>query len=112
MDIIEEKINDAVVLRVKTHRLDANNSYELKHRITELIEEGNLNLVIEMGEVEFVDSSGLGALISGFKNARGRQGQLAISGVKPQIQSMFELTRLHRVFKIFATVEDAVDNTP
>ena len=64
--------------------------------------------MIDLQDVRFVDSSGLGSLVSGFKNASARNGNLKLSGLQPQVKSMFELTRLHRVFEIFPGAEEAV----
>lgn len=111
MNILTEKANRAVVLHVKEKRLDAYNSGEFKNRITRLIEEGNINLIIDLGDVSFIDSSGLGALLSGYKNVSSHQGSLTLSGLQSQVQSLFELTRLHRVFKIYPSLEEAMSNT-
>jgi len=104
---IEEK-EAAVLIRVKEERLDAHNSGELKTQMLNLFEEGKNNLVVDLQEVRFVDSSGLGSLVSGFKNASARNGNLKLSSLQPQVKSMFELTRLHRVFEIFPTPEEAL----
>ena len=104
---IEDK-GTAVLLQVKEERLDAHNSGELKSQMLKLFEEGKSNLVVDLVAVRFVDSSGLGALVSGFKNASSRNGSLKLSGLQMQVKSMFELTRLHRVFEIFTDSEDAI----
>lgn len=104
---VEEK-NDVVIIQVKEERLDAHNSGELKSQMLSLFEEGKNHIIIDLGEVRFVDSSGLGALVSGFKNASARNGNLKLCGLQPQVKSMFELTRLHRVFEIFSGVDDAL----
>lgn len=98
----------AVLIEVKEERLDAHNSGELKAQMLGLFEEGKSNLVVDLQEVRFVDSSGLGALVSGFKNASARNGNLKLSGLQPQVKSMFELTRLHRVFEIFPGSQEAL----
>jgi anti-sigma B factor antagonist len=106
---IEE--NGAVrVIYVKEERLDAHNSDELKAELNRLFESGMKDLLIDLKEVRFIDSSGLGVLVSGFKNASARQGSLKLSGLQSQVKSMFELTRLHRVFDIFQTVDDALES--
>jgi len=66
------------------------------------------NLIIDLNEVRFIDSSGLGVLVSGFKNASARNGVLLLCSMQPQVKSMFELTRLHRVFDIYATSDEAL----
>lgn len=104
---IEDK-GTAVLMQVKEERLDAHNSGELKSQMLKLFEEGKSNLVVDLADVRFVDSSGLGALVSGFKNASSRSGNLKLAGLQMQVKSMFELTRLHRVFEIFTDPEDAV----
>ena len=65
--------------------------------------------MVDLKEVRFIDSSGLGALVSGFKNASSRQAELKLSSLQSQVKSMFELTRLHRVFDIYQTVDEAID---
>ena len=104
---IEDK-GTAVLMQVKEERLDAHNSGELKSQMLKLFEEGKSNLIVDLADVRFVDSSGLGALVSGFKNASSRNGSLKLTGLQMQVKSMFELTRLHRVFEIFTDPEDAL----
>ena len=104
---IEEK-GSTVLIEVKEERLDAHNSSELKTEMLSLFDEGKNNLVVDLKDVRFVDSSGLGSLVSGFKNASARNGNLKLSGLQPQVKSMFELTRLHRVFEIFPGAEEAL----
>jgi len=106
---IEEK-GAVVLIEVKEERLDAHNSSDLKAQMLNLFEEGKNNIVVDLNDVRFVDSSGLGALVSGFKNASARNGNLKLCGLQPQVRSMFELTRLHRVFEIFPGVDEAVSS--
>lgn len=104
---IEDK-GAAIVLEVQEERLDAHNSGDLKNQMLKLFEEGKTNLVVDLQAVRFVDSSGLGALVSGFKNASSRNGNLKLAGLQLQVKSMFELTRLHRVFEIYTDSGEAL----
>lgn len=104
---IEEK-SGVVLIEIKEERLDAHNSGELKAEMLKLFDEGKNNIVIDLKDVRFVDSSGLGSLVSGFKNASARNGNLKLCGLQPQVKSMFELTRLHRVFEIFPGLDEAL----
>lgn len=108
MNLTIEQKGSAVLLIIHEERLDAHNSGELKAQMLKLFEDGKNNLVVDLQAVRFVDSSGLGALVSGFKNASSRNGSLKLSGLQLQVKSMFELTRLHRVFEIFADVDEAL----
>ncbi len=109
MNLSMEKIKDVIVMQIKEERLDAHNSPELKVEMQRLFEEGNKQLLIDLKDVRFIDSSGLGALVSGFKNATTYQGDLRLCSLQPQVKSMFELTRLHRVFEIFASPAEALE---
>ncbi len=104
---IEDK-GAAVLMEVQEERLDAHNSGDLKNQMLKLFEDGKTNLVVDLQAVRFVDSSGLGALVSGFKNASSRNGSLKLAGLQLQVKSMFELTRLHRVFEIFTDSSEAL----
>lgn len=108
MNLATENINSTVVIHINEERLDAHNSADLKLELLKLFEAGNRDLLVDLKEVRFIDSSGLGALVSGFKNATSSHGSLRLAALQPQVKSMFELTRLHRVFEIYQTVADAL----
>lgn len=101
---------EIIKIEVQEERMDAHNSGDLKEQMLQLFDDGKCNLVIDLSEVRFVDSSGLGALVSGFKNASAREGSLKLCCLQPQVRSMFELTRLHRVFEIYATIDEALES--
>ena len=110
MNLKSERKNGIITIYVKEERLDAHNSVELKGEMQNLFETGAKNILVDLKDVRFIDSSGLGALVSGFKNAISHQGNLKLSSLQPQVKSMFELTRLHRVFEIFPSSSEALDN--
>jgi len=110
MDIKTELTEGVTVLFVREDRLDANNSEELKAELRRLFESGTKELILDLKDVLFIDSSGLGVLVSGYKNASILHGNLKLSSLQSQVKSMFELTRLHRVFDIFSTVDDALQS--
>lgn len=110
MNLKIEKKNEIMIIYVKEERLDAHNSGDLKVEMQRLFEEGNKNILVDLHDVRFIDSSGLGALVSGFKNAISHHGNLKLSTLQAQVKSMFELTRLHRVFEIYSSTTEALDN--
>ncbi len=110
MNITLVNKDGSTLLKFHEERLDAHNSKELKDYLSERLENGEKELILDLSEVRFVDSSGLGALLSGHKNAGLREGRFALTGVQSRVQSMFELTRLTRVFEIYPGVEDALAN--
>lgn len=112
MNIAMEKKAGKILLRVQEERLDAHNSSEFKDYLQRLLENGANKLILDLSAVRFIDSSGLGALLSGYKNAVLRHSGFMLAGLQPRVQSMFELTRLHRVFEIYPTLEDALVDKP
>jgi len=110
MNLNLEKMNGCSVLFIQEERIDAHNSGELKEYILHLIEQGENTIIVQLEQVRFIDSSGLGALLSGYKNTAAKSGKLALSNVQPQVLSMFELTRLNRVFEIYADLTEVFDN--
>ena len=110
MDIKTELTENVTVLFIREDRLDANNSEELKVELHRLFEKGIKDLIIDLKDVHFIDSSGLGVLVSGYKNASIKHGSLKLSNLQSQVKSLFELTRLHRVFDIFMTADDALQS--
>lgn len=97
-----------MVVVVREERLDAHNSNDLKIEMNRLFEGGTKDLLVDLKEVRFIDSSGLGVLVSGFKNASTHQGSIKLCSLQTQVKSMFELTRLHRVFDIYQTMDEAL----
>lgn len=110
MNLKTETFGKQMVIFVQEERLDAHNSDELKAEMNRYFSAGSKNLIIDLKDVRFIDSSGLGVLVSGFKNASTRQGSLKLAGLQTQVRSMFELTRLHRVFDIFQTTDEALES--
>lgn len=110
MNLKTEETEKTIIIRINEERLDAHNSAEVKIEIKRLFDEGHKNILVEMKDIRFIDSSGLGALVSGFKNATTHQGSLKLSSLQPQVKSMFELTRLHRVFEIFPSTAEALQS--
>jgi anti-sigma B factor antagonist len=110
MNLEQKKINGHCVLFVHDLRIDAHNSSELKTTLLHLLEQGETHIIVQLEDVRFIDSSGLGALLSGHKNAITKSGRLALVNVQKQVLSMFELTRLNRVFEIYADVDEALNN--
>ena len=111
MNILVEKRGGKIVLSLKEQRIDAHNSGELKDLFIKVLEEeAGRDLVIDLDQVQFIDSSGLGALLSGLKNVGLRSNGFILAGLQPRVRSMFELTRLHRVFDIYPKLEEALSD--
>lgn len=106
-----EKIQAYSVIFIEEDRIDAHNSAELKDYILHLLEQGELHLIVQLADVRFIDSSGLGALLSGYKHAAAKSGKLVLACCSQQVAAMFELTRLNRAFEMYADLNEALAST-
>jgi anti-sigma B factor antagonist len=92
-----------------TGRLNMVAAPALKSMIEETVADGKPRIVVDLTEVAFIDSSGLGALIGGLKATRQAGGDLRIAHVPEQVLTVLRLTNLDRVLRAHPTVEDASD---
>ena len=107
MEIAVDKIGDVAIAELPVEELDASNAGELKRDIAPLLE-AHMKLVIDLGRLRFVDSSGLGAFISCLRKLNAKGGDLKLCGMSKQVRAVFELVRMHRIFDIFGTREEAL----
>ena len=88
--------------------VDAYTSARFREIMLETIDADNPSLVISMVDVEYIDSSGLGALVGGLKRVSERNGRIVIVCDKPQVRKVFEITGLEKVFPIYDDEAEAV----
>lgn len=107
MQIEGKKVGDLLLVTPLEKRLDASAAADFKGKIVDWINAGNNRIVLDLSQVEFVDSSGLGAIVSCLKTLGGN-GDLVICGIRETVMSLFQLTRMNRVFQIFPTETEAL----
>jgi anti-sigma B factor antagonist len=81
-----------------------------KRTVVRLLEEGKVNLLVDMRQVNLLDSSGLGALVRAMTNSQKEGGQTKILGAGPQVKRLLEMTKLDSVFENFTDMETAVSS--
>ena len=91
--------------------IDVYTAPKLREQIVALVEEGHYHLVVDMEDVEFLDSTGLGVLVGGLKRVRAHDGSLRLVCTQERILKIFRITGLTKVFPIHATVAEAVAAT-
>ena len=104
-----EKRDDVTII-VTEERVDTLEGPKLRDVVEQLAKESGLRLVLDMGGTRFVDSIGLQTLLSLRKIMTMNQGDIKIARPTPRVLETFELTRLHRVFEIYDSVESAVES--
>lgn len=109
MNINTRSKGDIVILDI-SGEIDLYNAPEIKDIINKLIDEKKYNVVINLEEVSYIDSSGIGALISSLSNLKKYQGGLKIINVYASVRKVFELTKLTSFFEIFDSEDEAVNS--
>jgi anti-sigma B factor antagonist len=108
-EIRRSAVPKSSVLKV-SKRLDASNSAEFKSEAVSILDGPAIRfLVIDFSETGFLDSAGLGALVSILKNvSQSKDKRLALASLSPHVRQIFELTKLYRLFEIYNSVDEAV----
>ncbi len=107
MQIEINKHGEILIVKLLESRLDASISVDFKDKMAEYIKNGHHAILLNISEVEFIDSSGLGAIVTSLKLS-GKKGSIVICGAKETVKSMFRLTRMDKVFQIFDNETEAM----
>jgi anti-sigma B factor antagonist len=101
---------DGVVIFAVNGRLDLASGAKLKEKIKEHTDQQLVNIHLNLSSVEFINSSGLGALVSIMKEIRLLKGRLTLSNLAGYVQEIFDITQLSHIFEIFTTEEEALQS--
>ena len=107
MQMVQHRIGDNIILEVLETRLGADKAPAFKEGVLGLFATAPASIVLDLGRVEFIDSSGLGAIL-GVLKSMPTGSELVICRPTDAVASMFKLTRMDRVFTICKTVDEAV----
>ncbi|MCG7580222.1 STAS domain-containing protein [Mycolicibacterium sp. OfavD-34-C] len=107
-----QTLNSGVVVIKPAGRLNMVAAPSLRKELHALVDNGNTRVVVDLSGTELIDSSGLGALISGLKVARQAGGDLRIAAPTRQVVTVLELTNLNRVLSVHPSAESAFDERP
>ena len=108
MKIVEQKIGKSLVLEIMEPRLVADQAQPFKEEVGRYFSNGPTSIVLDLARVEFIDSTGLGALLSLLKRMP-KGSELLVCGLNEPVNNMFMLTRMDRVFTICKTANEAVN---
>jgi anti-sigma B factor antagonist len=107
MNFETEVYGEKLAVRLVEDRLDAGLAVRFKEALKTLVDDGADHMILDLSNVAFMDSSGLGALV-GHMKYMGAERQFEISGLTPNVEKVFKLTRMDSVFKIHTNLEEAV----
>jgi len=100
----------AVVLEIKGDITGTAKDQEFSDALHKFISEGKKNIIVDLKETGFVNSSGLGMLISGYTTVKNGGGDLKLANLTEKIESLLVITKLNTVFANYDTVEEAINS--
>jgi anti-sigma B factor antagonist len=106
-EVTQENTGNVAVVLIPGSTLDASNTKDFKAEIAPLLTQG-ARLIFDLSALKFVDSSGLGAMLSSLRQINGLGGDLKLCGMTKPVRALIELVRMHRVFEIYNTREEAL----
>ncbi len=96
---------------IKTpERIDTSNNDELKKIMLNYVNNGIFKIVVDLRETNFIDSSGLGALVSQIATCRAKGGDVRLASVGKEVNRVLEITQLNKVLKIFSELDEAINS--
>ena len=107
MEISKRQEGNIMVLKL-TGRLDLASGTTLKQNMKEQFEKSVTSIHLNLEDVEFINSSGLGTLVSIMKEVRLLKGRLTLSNLASYVQEIFDITQLSHIFEIYTTEEEAL----
>ncbi len=102
-----EKYN-AVVITLKGNVMGGEDTKDFNELLHNLIKEGKKNIVVDLSNVKFMNSSGLGMLIAGLTTLKRENGSFKLANVTDKIQSLLIITKLATIFETYTSIDEAV----
>ena len=107
MNITTTLRDDGVAVLAVEGRINLVSAPDLRRAVQSVVDEGSARVAVDLSAVEFIDSSGLGALVSGLKTARTAGGDLRLAAATDQVTSVLRLTNLDRILRVYPSPDDA-----
>jgi anti-sigma B factor antagonist len=110
MEMKERESGGVVVLDLSGRIVQGGGDLELKDKLQSLVGQGRKDIVLNLAEVSYIDSAGLGALVSAHTTLSRQGGRLKLANVTKKLQDLLSITKLYLVFDTFESEESAVQS--
>jgi anti-sigma B factor antagonist len=110
MELTSRADGDITILTVNGDLVIGEPETTFKKTVTQLLEEGRVNLLVDLSNVGFLDSSGLGALVRALTQSQKEGGQTKLLNAGPQVRKLLQMTKLDSVFELHSDLEAAVSS--
>ncbi len=110
MKLTDREQDGVVILEPKGKIMGGPDASLLQDKLYEFIEMNKKNIVVDLSQVEWMNSTGLGILISGYTTLKNNDGMLKLANVTDKIQSLLTITKLITVFEAYDTIDEAISS--
>lgn len=110
MELLEKIINNVLVLELNGDLMGGTDSDAFRKVVDKAILNENVNVVVDLGNVNWMNSSGLGMLISSLTSLRSSDGDLKLANLSERLKRPMKITKLDSVFEDYESVEKAVQS--
>jgi len=110
MNIEETEQSSAVILHLKGELLGGQSAQNFKNRLKELIDSGKKQVIVDLTKTTYINSSGIGMLVSGLTTLSQANGSLKLVGIEENIRNIFVITNLVSVFECYKTIQEAINS--
>ncbi len=110
MKINKRKVNDVTVLDLSGDITIGEGDVKLRDTVKELLEQGEKNIILNLGNVKYIDSSGVGELVRCFTSVKNRGGELKLLNLMKKIREVLTITQLITIFDIYTDEKEAVES--
>jgi anti-anti-sigma factor len=107
MDFESQKISFYTLVTVLSDKLDTNNAPDLKSKLVAINSSGEKNIILDVSNCEYCDSSGLSAILVANRLCEDATGTFVLTGLQPDVEQIIRISMLHTVLLITKTVEEA-----
>jgi anti-sigma B factor antagonist len=107
MSLTSTKADGAQIVTVNAERIDAAMAIQFKEDMRSETESGPDRVILDLSSVQFIDSSGLGAIVAAMKQL-GRDRRLDLAGPTPMVEKVFRLTRMDTIFNLYGSLNEAI----
>ena len=110
MNVVERRLGNVTVLDLKGRLVFDEGDGVVRDRINHLVDEGRVNILMNLQDVTYVDSCGIGVLVAKYVSLRRKGGDLRFVNLTPRSRRLLEITKLMGIFKVFDSEEEAVSS--
>jgi anti-sigma B factor antagonist len=108
LTIVEKQVSGVTVLQLSGRITLGEESSQLRTKIKDVLGQGMTRLVLDLGEVTYIDSAGLGTLVAGFTSAQNQGANMKLANLTKRFDEQLHITKLVTVFDCYKNLEDAL----